>query len=179
MAIVAGEIQLFLSTTAGAAGNSTAQADPNASLGKYVSTTQVATGLNGLFDDVTGAENAASDVEYRCVFVKNTNTTTVLQNAVVYISSQTAGGTDVAIATDNIGPVTHTSASAQAAQVANENTAPSGVGTFSAPTTLGAGLALGNIGVNEVKAVWVKRTAANTAPLASDGFTLVVAGDTL
>lgn len=179
MAIVAGEIKYYYSTTSGSAGNSLTQGDPNASLGKYVSTTEVATGLNGLFDDVTGAENSALDVEYRCVFVKNTNATTTLQNAVAYITTQVSGGTNVDIAIDNIGPVTHSSSSAQAALIANEGTAPTGTGAFSAPTTIGTGLALGNIAPNEVKAIWVRRTATDSAPLASDGFTLSVAGDTL
>ena len=58
MAITASDIALNLSTTAGSAGDTLAQADPNASLGKYVSTTVMSAGANSLFDDISGAENA-------------------------------------------------------------------------------------------------------------------------
>jgi hypothetical protein len=61
--------------------------------------------------------------------------------------------------------------------VANETTAPSGV-SFSSPTTAGTGVALGTIPVAQCKAVWIRRTAANTAALSGDGVTLSVTGDT-
>jgi hypothetical protein len=179
MPILATDIIVRLSTTAGSAGDTTAQLDPNASLGKYVSTTEMATTLNGLFDDISGAENAASDVEYRCVFVLNNHATLTLQNAVAYISAETAGGASVALAVDNIAASAKGSASAQAAQVANENTAPTGTGAFSAPTSAATGIALGSIAPGQVRGLWVRRTAANTAALSNDGFTLAITGDTL
>lgn len=178
-AIVAGEILHKRSVKTGAAGNSTAQADPNASLGKYVSTTAWAGGsANDLFDDISGAENAASTVDYRCIFVHNTNASNVYQNAGVYISAETAGGASIALATDNIAASAVGSASAQAAEIATETTAPSGVSAFSAPTTAGTALSLGNIGIGQVKAYWVRRTAANTAALSGDGVTIAAVGDT-
>lgn len=176
-AITSGEILLKRSVAA-AAGNTTAQADPNASLGDQVSTTQWTGGsANDLFDDVTGAENAASDVEYRCVFVHNTNGANVLENAVVYLSAETAGGASIAVGADPTAASAVGSASAQAVTIADENTAPAGV-TFSSPTTAETGVALGNIGVGQVKAFWVRRTAANTAALSNDGVTIAVTGDT-
>lgn len=178
MAIATSDIVLNGSVVTGSAGDSTAQADPNAWLGKYISTTVFATGLNGLFDDVSGAENAASTVDYRCVFVKNNHGSLTLTGAKVYMSAEVASGASVAIAVDNIGPVAKGSSSAQAALIASETSAPSGVGSFSSPTTLGAGLALGDIPAGQVRAVWVRRTAANSAALDADGFTLAVGGDT-
>ncbi len=176
-AITSGEI-LFKRSVAAAAGNTTAQADPNASLGDQVSTTQWAGGsINDLFDDVTGAENAASDVEYRCIFVHNTNAANVLENAVVYLSAETAGGASIAVGADPTAASAVGSASAQAVTIADENTAPAGV-TFSSPTTAGAGVALGNIGVGQVKAFWIRRTAANSSALSNDGVTIAVTGDT-
>lgn len=177
MAIVSGDIIFRYSTTAGSAGDSTAGTAAG-SLGKYVSTTEMSTGANALFDDISGAENAASTVDYRCFFVLNNHATLTLQNAVVYLSAEVAGGAGIAIATDNIAISSKTSASAQAAQIANETTTPSGVSAFSSPTTAGTGLALGNIGPGQVKAVWVRRTAANSAALNNDGVTLAVTGDT-
>jgi hypothetical protein len=178
MAITATDILFRLSVKTGSAGDSTAQADPNQSLGKYVSTTALTTSANGMFDNISGAENAASTVDYRCIFVLNNHGSLAYQNAVVYISAETAGGASVALATDNIAASAKGSASAQAAEIANETTAPSGVSAFSSPTTAGTGLSLGTINAGQVKAVWVRRTAANSAALDSDGFTLGVSGDT-
>lgn len=177
MPITATDILFKLSVKTGAAGNATAST-PAASLGKYVSTTAWAAGANGLFDNISGDENAASTVDYRCIFVHNAHATLTLENAKVWVSAEVAGGAGVAIATDNLGPVAVGSASAQAAEIATETTAPTGVSAFSTPVTSGTGLALGNIGPGQVKAVWVRRTAANSAAINSDGFTLSVNGDT-
>lgn len=177
MAIAATDIIFRLSTTAGAAGDSTA-GTPAGSLGKYVSTTAMGTGAGALFDDVTGAENAASDVEYRCFFILNNHATLTAQNVTLYLSAEVGGGASIAIATDNIGPVAKGSAAAQAAQVADENTAPTGVGAFASPVTDGTGIAIGSLAPGQVKAVWVKRTAANSSPLDSDGVTFACAFDT-
>lgn len=173
MAITAADI-LFKLSVAAAAGNTTA-GTPAGSLGDQVSTTQLTDAtLNNLFDDVTGAENAASDVEYRCIFVHNAHATLTLQNATVQVLSQTVGGASVDIATDNIGNVALGSGSAQAAVIADENTAPTGVSAF------GAGpLSIGDLGPGQVRGVWVRRTAANSAALNPDGAILRVAGDTL
>lgn len=178
MAIVASDIKFKLSTTEGSAGSSQAQADPNASLGKFVSTTEMTSGANSLFDDISGAENAAETIDYRCVFVHNTHESLTLQNAVVYVSSEVAGGANIAIAVDDIGPVDDDSVSDQADEIANETTAPTSVGEFSTPTTADAGLDLGDIGPGQVRAVWVRRTATNSAAINDDGFTLAVTGDT-
>jgi hypothetical protein len=177
MPIVAGDIVLRYSIKTGAAGDSTASGQAT-SLGKYISTTVVATGANGLFDDITGAENAASEAEYRCIFVLNNHGTLTLQNAVVYLSAEVAGGAVVALATDNIAISAKGASAAQAAEIANEDTAPTGVSAFSSPTTAATGLALGSIGPGQVKGVWVRRTAANTAAVDNDGVTIAVTGDT-
>jgi hypothetical protein len=178
-AITGAEILLKRSITTGAAGNAAAQPDPNASLGKYVSTTDTpASGANTIFDDISGAENAASTSDYRCLFAHNTNASNILVGAKVWISAEVAGGASVSIASDNIAASAVGSASAQAAVIASETTAPTGVSAFSAPTTVGTGVALGDIGINQVKGFWLKRTAANTAALSGDGVTIAVGGDT-
>lgn len=175
-AITAGEILLKYSVSA-AAGNTTAGTAAG-SLGDQISTTQWAGGVaNDLFDDVSGAENAASDIEYRCIFVHNSNASNPLENAVVYLSAEVAGGASIAVGADTTAASALGSGSAQALTVADENTAPAGV-SFSSPTTVGAGVSLGTIPSGQVKAFWIRRTAANTAPLSSDGVTIAVAGDT-
>lgn len=176
-AITPAEILLKYSVAA-AAGNTTASSAA-ASLGDQVSTTAWAGGAaNDLFDDISGAENAASTVDYRCIFVHNSNASNALQNAVVYLSAETAGGANIAIAIDNIAASAIGSGSAQAAVIANETTPPSGVGAFSSPTTVGTGLSLGSIPSGQCRAFWVRRTAANSAALSNDGVTIAVSGDT-
>src|SRR5215216_978831 len=135
MPITSAEIVFRYSVVTGSAGDSTAGTAAG-SLGKYASTTVVATGLNGLFDDISGAENAASTVDYRGIAVLNNNASLPLTSPVTYISAETAGGASVALATDNIASSAKGSASAQMAQIANETTAPTGVSAFSSPTTI-------------------------------------------
>ena len=177
MAIVAADLLWKLSVKTGAAGNSTAGTAAG-SLGKYISTTAWAGGvLHDLFDVITGDENAASDVEYRCVFIHNSHATLTWQNAVVWVASQVAGGAAIAIGVDPAAASAIGSAGAQAAEIATEGDAPAGV-AFSTPTTKGTGLSLGSIAPGQCKAIWIRRTAANSAAQNADGATLQVEGDT-
>lgn len=177
MPIVTTDIKFKYATTAGAAGNSGAGA-ANTSLGKYISTTEVPDAtLNALFDDITGAENAALDVEYRCVFIHNSHASLTLIAPILWIASEIADGATIQIGLDTTAPSAIGSASAQALQVADENTAPVGV-TFSAPTTKAAGLALASIPNGQCAAFWVKRTATNSDAMNGDGFGWRVEGDT-
>lgn len=177
-AIVSGDILFKYSVVTGSAGNSTTSTAAG-SLGKYISTSAWAGGsLNDLFDDISGSENAASTVDYRCIFIHNNNGANSYENVVVYLSAETAGGASIAIAIDNIAASAIGSASAQAALIASETTTPTGVGAFSSPTTAGTGLSLGTIPVAQTRAFWVRRTAANSAALSADGVTIAVSGDT-
>jgi hypothetical protein len=176
-AIVAGEI-LYKFSVSAAAGNTNAGTAAT-SLGDQISTTQITDAtLNGLFDDVSGAENAASTVDYRCIFVHNSNASNALQNAVIWLSSEVANGASIAIAIDNIAASAVGAATAQAAAIATDTTTPTGVGAFSSPVTFGTGLSLGTIPAGSCRAVWFRRTAANNAALNNDGVTWTVQGDT-
>lgn len=177
MAITATDILFKLSIKTGTAGNQSAQGDVNASLGKYISTTEVVDAtLGNLFDDVSGDENAASDVEYRCIFVHNAHGTLTWQGVVVWLSAETGGGADIAIAVDGIAASPIGQAGAQADEVANENTAPSGE-SFSSPTTKATGLSIGDLAAGECRAIWVRRTAADSAALDNDDVTIRAEGD--
>ena len=165
MAITSADIDWFLS---GGAANS----DPDASLGGAQSSTAWAGGVaNDLFDDISGNENADSDVEYRCVYVENGHATLTAQSSVLYISAETAGGADIAIGLDPAG------VDGTATTIADEDTAPVGV-TFTAPTTEGTGLSIGDLTPGQSQAIWIRRTAANTSAVASDGATLTFKCDT-
>lgn len=178
MAISSSDIKFKLSIKTGSAGNSQAQSDVDESLGKYISTTELSgTSLNNLFDDITGDENAASDVEYRCLFIHNSHATLTWLDPKVWIGSETSGGASVAIGIDTTAASTIGASSAQALEVADEGTAPAGV-SFSSPTSKATGLSLGDLPAGQCRAIWVRRTAANTAAKDNDGFSLSAEGDT-
>lgn len=177
MAIVASDIVLRHSVTTGSAGDTTA-GSATTDLGKYVSTTAVTTSKNNLFDNISGVENAASTVDYRCIFILNNHATLTAQSISLYLSSEVSGGAAIAVAVDNIAASAKGGSSAQAAQIANEVTAPSGVGSFSSPTTDGSGIAIGDLAPGQVRAIWVRRTASNSSAVTDDGVTFGIAFDT-
>lgn len=176
MAIVAADIVTRFSVVTGAAGDSTAGTAAG-SLGKYCSTTAWTDGAT-LFDDITGAENAASTIDYRGIFILNNHGTLTAQNVSIYISAETALGASIALAVDSTAASSKTNSSAQGLQIANETTAPAGPLTFSSPTTALTGVSVGNITAGQVRQIWIRRTAANSAALDNDGFTLGIALDT-
>lgn len=160
MPIVSADIEYRLS---GGAANSNA----NASLGGAKSSAAMP---SGLFDNVSGAESAAGDIEYRCFYVHNDHPTLALQNAVIWFeANDTDGRVTMGLGTAAINGEEQT--------VANESTAPSGV-SFSAPADKAGGLALGTIPAGQHKAVWLRRNVAAATPAANDSYNLRVEGDT-
>jgi hypothetical protein len=180
-AIVAGDIEFRGSTTAGSAGDTNAFGGPDTSLGKYPANAVLpAATKHALFDAITGAENAGSVVQYACLFLYNKNTANILQNAGIYFSAEVTGGVEVALGVDPTAADDIDSATPTAVTIANKTTAPAGV-VFTVEASVdsvGEALSLGNIPVDGVKAFWVRITAANTAALNDDGFTLGWFGDT-
>lgn len=180
MAIAASDILWKLSKNT-SPGDSTAQGNVNDSIGGYMSSTQMTDAtLNNLFDDVSGDENAASTIDYRAYFIHNHHATLTWQAVKLWINSETAGGASTAIALAAEGVVNYNQGSGTGVQIqriANETTAPATV-TFSAPTTKGAGLSIGDMAPDKVIGVWVRRTAANTAALDLDGAVFKAEGDT-
>ena len=163
MPIVAADIKYFLS----GGGSNT---DPNASLGGAVSSTEAA---STIFDNVSSGEAAAGDVEYRCVYVKNTHGSLTLTDPKIWIQANTPSGdttVEVSLGTSAVNGTEQT--------VADEDTAPIGT-AFSSAANEGAGLSLGNLAPGATKAVWVKRTVTAAAAAANDSFTLRTKGDTL
>lgn len=168
MPIASADIQFRLS---GGASNS----DVNASLGGVISSTGITdASANNLFDDVSGAESAAGDIEYRGIYIRNNDGTRTLVDARIYISALTSSAdTELDIAIDG-GAVDATMET-----IANESTAPSGE-TFSRPTTYSGGLQLnGSTGLAPgiKKGVFVRRTVTAGAAAAADSGTLKVEGD--
>jgi len=149
-----------------------ANTDANAALGGAKSSTAASTSVDSLFDTVGSSEASAGDTEYRCVYLHNANASSTMLSAVVWVSANTpSSGTtlDIGVGTSAVNGTEQT--------VANENTAPSGV-SFSAPSSQGAGLSLGDIPAGQSKAIWLRRTVnASTSASASDTFTLGFGAD--
>lgn len=178
MPISASDIKVKHSVKTGAAGNSTA-GTPSGSLGKYISTTELTdNSLHNLFDVISGDENAASDVEYRCIFIHNSHATISFDNVVIYMLSETASGASAALGIDPTAASAIGSAGAQAVEIANEGVAPAGV-VFTVSDEVGEALSLGTIPAGQCKALWIRRTAANTAGMSSDGVVLRIQGESL
>ncbi|WP_020408936.1 hypothetical protein [Hahella ganghwensis] len=164
MPVLQAEIKYYLS---GGAANS----DPAASLGGAKSSVEV--DPNTLFDDVSSSEASAGDVEYRCIYVENTNGTDSLVSAAAWISSNTASADttlDIGLGTSAIDGTEQT--------VGDEDTAPAGV-TFSAPADKASGLSIGDLAAGEHKAIWLRRTVNSSAASSSDTAVPVVGGDTV
>lgn len=162
MPIVASDIELRLTIRTGTAGNSTAQGSGALSLGKYLSTTVAPTDVNALFPLLAAADNAAGTrVEYLCLALYNKHATLTWRSPKLWLTDP-SGGTTLALAVDSTAASAAASASAQALEITSITTAPSGL-TWSAPTSYGTGLSLGDIPAGYCKAWWIRRTAANSA----------------
>lgn len=184
MPIVNTDIQFLLAAPGAASGFSVTNLTLYTSNGKYVSQTQLSsTPLDNLFPDLTGAQNAAGQVDYQCVFIlNNTASGDTMLNTIAWLptSGVVAGGATFAIATDNIAPSVKTSGTQQAAVIGSPTVAPTGVSSFVAPSATSAGgLAVPNIAPGQVAAVWIKRTATNSGPVNNDGFVIEVDFDTM
>lgn len=180
-AITSGDIKfrLSVSSPSGLAGSQATQSNVNLSLGGYISRTDIVDAtLNNLFDDISGDENAASTIDYRCFFILNANTTNTLITPVVWISSEVAGGASGAIGIDIFSATFSGYSGQQAVNVySSELSPPTGV-VFSAPTSKTNGLSLGSLPPSSCRAVWVKRMATNSVAVNNDGITIRVEGDT-
>lgn len=167
MAILAGDIDYHLS---GGAANE----DVDAALGGVISSVElVGATLQNLFDIVGSDESAAGDVEHRCIYVKNAHETLTLQNAKVWIQTQTpSDDTDIQIALAEEG-VNGT------AEVIGDETPPPSGENFSAPANEGEALTIGDIPPGEHQAIWVKRNiGVAAAAYNNDSVVLRVKGDT-
>lgn len=166
MAIVSTDI---VSRLSGGASNT----DPNAAIGGAESSTAIVdASLSNLFSQVTSAEATAGSTKYRCYYVHNAHATLTMQNAQVYIATNTPStSTDV-----SIGLGAAAIGSTETA-VANETTAPASV-TFSQPGS-GSPLTIGDIPAGSKKAVWVKRIVSpGAAAYNADNVVLTVTCDT-
>ncbi len=167
MPIASSDIKFHLSGGA-------ANADPNAALGGAISATLIADAtVANLFDNVSGAESAAGDTEYRCFYVKNNHASLTLQSATLWVQTNTPSpdtSAEIGLGASAINGVEPA--------IANESAAPGGV-TFSTANGETNALSIGGIPAGQHKAIWVKRIV-NTAAAAynADSVVIKVQGDT-
>ena len=193
MAITASDLVKYLT---GATADGGTQADPNASLGNYRSSTEVVNNTTeNLFDNVAGNESQSGDTEYRCICIKNTHASLELQNARIYLSESDIGsGNSVAFAVET--PATGAETNGNAQSIADESTAPtvnttdhngtgSGISGWSTAASYSAGVPVSqgahdaNLGVGEIVFVWIRRTIGAGATSATGvDFTIRIQGNT-
>jgi hypothetical protein len=183
MAISTGDIKHYLT---GAGSDGGAQTNPALSTGNYRSSTEVASGDANVFDDVSGAEASAGDIEYRCTCVKNEHATLSLQNAKVYIQTTTGVADDTIYIAVEVPTGGDTNGTCQT--IANESAAPTvntgNVSNWSQATTYAAGVAVSqgahdaNLDNAEIIFVWHKRDmTAGAVAVTAETYTIAVQGD--
>lgn len=146
---------------------------PGNSLGLYASATQLSTASNGddnLFTDLTGAQNAALQVDYACLFIWNNNQSgNTMLSPVAWLPTGLLGVSNTAtfaVAADTNNPSLLASSTPQALAIASPVIPPSGVTAWNASSPTAAGGAiLPNIPPGYVMPVWVRRTASGVAGL--------------
>lgn len=169
MAIAPSQIVWRRSTKSGSAGYSLTQPDRALSLGKYISTTAASNGLNTVFGDVSGDDNANLVAKYVCYFLDNTSAQTAQDLRVAFSAAgDPAGGADVALALDTTAATARTSATAQALTAASIDSPGASITglTWLKPTSDATGLQLGDLPAGYVRAIWIRLVgAAATAPV--------------
>jgi hypothetical protein len=125
--------------------------------------------LQNVFANLTGVQNRDGVVNYAVIGVLNNHASLPLTSGKVYFRVPGAGGANLAIALDALGPQNKTG------QVWTPGATP---GTFSAPSTVGTGLTMATLNPGFVQAIWVRRTAVASAALRPERNTLTVTGTT-
>jgi hypothetical protein len=163
-----GEVQWYLSNPNAVTGFS-GVGTPGNSRGNYMSTTVVntSTTINNLFLDATGVMNAASEVDYQCLFVANNTVTGFsMKNPKVWLPQQyyVNHTSTTMVGSDPIGVVLQTSATSQAATISSQVQAP-GVTNWVFPSaTMSQGVAVPDIPPGYCIAIWFKRSLTNSGP---------------
>lgn len=124
-----------------------------------------------LFDKVLPAEAVAGAVEYRCVYVRNTNGSSPMPNGKFWVVADTVAlntSIEIGLGSSIVDGTEQT--------VANETTAPVGV-SFSAPTSQGTGLDIPDLPAGSHKAIWFKRIIGAGAASGPESITFEISGD--
>ncbi len=138
--------------------------------------TEVDTGIDGFWDNISAAESASGDIEYRCMYIRNTSTTNALIAPSVELT-QNAIDPDTTIYIAVMDDVNVSTVS-----IADESTAPAGSPSWQAVGTdipFNAELGFDAGGAGDYIAVWIRRTVVNTNnQAANDNYTISLKGQT-
>lgn len=154
--------------------------DPDLSLGEYRTSNEITSGVdNNLFDDVSGDEASAGDIEYRAIAFHNNHGSLPLTSVVTWIEVDT-GNVDDDISFAGETPSDETNGYIQ--DIADEGTAPTAV-TFSDATTKGTGQdcpnASNEVGSGKWFGIWLRRDiGVGAAAKTAEAVTIRVEGDT-
>lgn len=183
MALTNSDFKWYLT---GASSDGGAQTDPDASFGNYRAASEMGTGDENLYDDVSGAEASAGDTEYRCYCIKNTHASLALTNAKVYMQTTTGNASDVPSFAVEVPTGGDTNGTCQS--IGGEGTSPTvntgNCSNWSTATTYAGGVAV-NIGAHdtelsagEIIFVWTKRAvSAGAAAANAETVTFRLEGD--
>jgi hypothetical protein len=174
------EVQYLLAAPNASAGYSSPGTVYNSN-GMYCSTTQVNGSVvaNNIFPDLTGPQVAAQQVDYQCLFIYNSDTTSPMVNTKVWFPSSSilSSAVNWEVAPDPTGVTAYNFIDQQAVSIANPLAAPAGVTGWMPPSADSTGgVNLATIGPRQVAAVWLKRSATGL-PASPAGFDLQVTFD--
>lgn len=170
MGVQSSEIVLYYSKSGGGT-----QSDPDDSIGGAIADNgPTDNSINQVWDDVTGDEAASGDTEYRIIYIQNDSATDSLEDSKLWVTQATQSTDDeIALALMASGK------NGTAERLADEETAPSGGESFSAPTSKATGLSVGTLAAGDSYAICIRRVvdASSTAFDAND-YKIKVEGDT-
>lgn len=163
-------IKPYLTIKTGSAGFSVAQGNPNNSLGKWLSTTQLVNdSLHNLFDLTTEDQNVNSVVKYRSLAFVNDDPTFDAFGMKLWIEDP-AGGCVYTMAIDPTAHSAKASGTAQGLEIATESAPGSTITalTFTAPTTAETALVMGDLPPGRVRLLIIKQAAQNSSSVSSE-----------
>jgi hypothetical protein len=142
-------------------------------LGGQITGTEVLSfATHDLFDLVDGVGSLEGETNYRCIYVKNTNSTLEFLNAAIHLlTGTTLSTTDlhIGLGTSIVGGVEQS--------IVLETDNPIGV-TFTNVVGESGKLTIGNVPKGSHKAIWLKRVvSANSSGFTGDQVTLRVKGE--
>jgi hypothetical protein len=165
MAIAASDIKLLASTDG---------------LGGAITATELVNDtVANLFDNVSGAEAAAGDTEYRAFYIRNDHATLTWQGVKFWIGSNTTSADDTLTVGIDLAMVAAPVSAGAGDTIADESTAPDPAVTFVTAVDEANCLTIGNMEPAHYTMIWVKRVVGAAAGAASaNAATLNWTGDT-
>ena len=165
--IQVGDVAIFY--TEGEGPGFSRESSPEDSLGGYISTTRVGTGLGSIFRAVTAEEAQAGITLYAVLAVANTAERVPWPAVRGWVSQPSVEGVTVEIGSDPTGVVELESTDPQGVTIADAETAPTGV-TFSAPELTHDGIIIGHLDPERGRVFHVRLVvAAGAEPQITDG----------